>query len=345
MIINQKGIIMKLNINANINKAILFGALSLSMITTPLLAQDANKQFKIGAAVYGLKNEYAQLWAKAIQLHPAVINKQIKLTVFDGRYDHMTQDSQFDTMITQKFDAAIYIAIDSNAGAQVIKKATEAGLPVVASNGPVNSDLVLSFVGSDDVVAGETAARAVLDAMGGKGNVVIIEGPVGQMGPVLRGRGIAQALAAYPDIKVLEQKTANWSREEALNLMQNWLTAHRGQINGVIAQNDEMALGAISALKAMQIDLKNVPIAGIDGISDAIRAVNRGEMILTMRQDADAQAQGAMDVALGYLIGKSYIPQAAIWEKEMIWGDGTNKLYDVPWTKITKDNAEQFLKR
>ena len=323
--------------------------LGLSLLcTSPLtLAEPAKKTYKIGAAVYGLKNEFAQLWVKALKAHPAVKSGLVKLTVFDGRYDHMAQDGQFDTMITQKYDLAIYVPIDSIAGGNVIKKAVAAGLPVVGSNGPVKSDQLVSFIASDDVLGGEIEAEAVIKAMGGKGNVVVLEGPVGQLGPVQRWEGNKKALDRYPDVKILEKKTANWSRAEAMSLMQNWLTAHPGQINGVIGQNDEMALGAIAAIKGAGIDIKTIPVAGIDGITDGIRSVAAGEMVWTVRQDAKTQAQGAMDIALRHLIGESYKPMAEGWKEypEMPYGDGTNKVYGVPWTIVTKDNAQKYLKR
>lgn len=320
-------------------------AATLCVTSVTAFAQAPAKTYKIGAAVYGLRNEYAQLWANAIKDHPAVKSGLVNLTVFDGRYDHMTQDGQFDTMITQKFDGAIYIAIDSIAGGNVVHKAAAAGLPVVTSNSPVKSDQMISYIGSNDVLGGQLEATAVIKRLGGKGNVVVFEGPVGQMGATQRSEGIDSVLKKNPDIKVIERKTANWSRAEALTLMQNWITAHPGQINGVIAENDEMALGAIAALKAANIDPKTIPIAGIDGVTDAIKAISRGEMVLTERQDAKAQAQGALDIMLRHLIGPSYKPQSTIWAqyaKEMPWGDGTAKLYPVPWTEVTKANSAQF---
>lgn len=80
-------------------------------------------------------------------------------------------------------------------------------------------------------------------------------------------------------VKVLERKTANWSRAEAMPLMENWLQKHRGKIGGVIAQNDEMALGAIEAIKSAGLNVNDFSIAGVDGVSDAIRSVQEGEMV------------------------------------------------------------------
>ena len=320
-------------------------AIAFSMALAGGQAVAQQKTYKIGAAVYGMKGEFVQNWANALKDHPAVKSGLAKVTVFDGNYDALTQNNQFDTMVTQKFDAILFIPIDIESGASAVEKAAEAGSPVIGSNTRVNSDKLTAYVGSDDVISGAMEAEAVIKAMGGKGNVVIFEGPIGQSSQIERGKGNQQVLAKYPDVKVLEMKTANWSRAEALSLMENWLTSHQGKIGGVIGQNDEMALGAIEALKARNIDPKTVPTAGIDGITDAILAVKRGEM-MSILQDAKAQSHGALDVALRQLIGADYKPMSPIWEQykaQMPWKDGMEKVYNVPWTPITLENADALL--
>ncbi|MCW8174485.1 substrate-binding domain-containing protein [Verminephrobacter aporrectodeae] len=323
-------------------------ALALSLLATgPALAQQAAKKaYKIGAAVYGLKAEFMQLWVHALKEHPLVKDGSVKLTVFDGKYDALTQNNQFETMITQKYDGILFVPIDVQAGAEAVSKASQANIPVVGSNARVNSDKLLSYVGSNDVIAGEMQAEAVIRAMGGKGNVVILEGPIGQSGQIERRRGNQNTLAQYPNVKLLEMKTANWSRAEALALTENWLTAHAGKINGIIGQNDEMALGAIEAVKAKGIDPKSIPTAGIDGVSDALRAVKVGTMVSVL-QDANAQAQGSLDVLLRKLIGADYKPRAALWTQHgtagLKWDDGAARVYNIPWTPITPQNADVLL--
>ncbi|MGO7206608.1 substrate-binding domain-containing protein, partial [Rhizobium ruizarguesonis] len=214
----------------------------------------------------------------------------------------------------------------------------------IGSNTRVNSDLLTSYVGSDDTISGYMEAKTVLDKLGCKGNVVILEGPVGQSAQISRLEGNKKALAECPDVKVLEDQTANWSRAEAQTLMENWLTAHPKQINGVIGQNDEMALGAIEAIKAAGLDEKSFAIAGIDGITDALRAVKAGEMT-SILQDARAQAQGALDLAIFRAKKSNYKPQSDIWAtyKDMPWNDGKDKNYNVPWTPVTADNVDKLL--
>ncbi|MEO8410852.1 MAG: substrate-binding domain-containing protein [Propionivibrio sp.] len=320
--------------------------LALSIVgSSPALAEKKDS-YTIGAAVYGLKAEFMQLWSNALKEHPAVKDGTVKLTIFDGKYDALTQNNQFDTMVTQKYDGIIFVPIDIEAGAAAVEKAAEANIPVVGSNTRVNSDKLTSYVGSNDVVAGEMEAESVIKAMGGKGNVVILEGPIGQSAQIERRKGNENVLAKNKDVKVLEMKTANWSRAEALSLMENWLTAYPGKINGIIGQNDEMALGAIEAVKAKGIDPKTIPTAGIDGVSDAIRAVKAGNMVSVL-QDANAQAQGALDVLLRAIEGSTYKPRSTIWDaytaQGLSWGDGTAKHYNIPWTPITTENADALL--
>lgn len=301
---------------------------------------------RLAASVQGMMAEFMQLWVRAARLHPAVDRGLATLTVFDGRMDALTQANEFDTIITERFDAIIFIPVDVRAGIEPAKRARAAGIPIVGSNTLLGDrSLYASYIGSDDVEGGKIVARAVVERIHAKGNVVILEGPIGHSAQIQRRQGIAAVLAQFPGVRVLARKAADWSRAEALALMENWLTAYPHQIDGVIAQNDEMALGALESLKAHGVDPATVPVAGIDGITDALEAVKRGEMF-TILQDATAQAQGAIDLALRALIGPSYRPMSSIWQEypgRLDWGDGTRTDYMVPWVPVTRENVDRLL--
>lgn len=318
------------------------GAVSALALLALTMAAEA-KPLKIGVTLYGLKAEFMQLWAAAVKESPAVKNGMVDVTVFDGRYDPLVQQEQFSTMISQKFDAIIFAPIDADAGATAVKMAHDAGIPVVGTNTRANTDLLSSYVGSDDVLSGYLEAKAVLDKIGCKGNVVVIQGPIGISAQIQRSEGNAKALAECPEVKVLEEKTANWSRAEAQALMENWLTRYPGQINGIIGQNDEMALGAIEAVKSQGLNLSDFTIAGIDGITDALLAVKAGEMT-SILQDARAQAMGSLDVA-AKLADPNYKPQSDVWTQypEMPFNDGKSANYNVPWTPVTPANVDGLL--
>lgn len=276
---------------------------------------------------------------------PKWVNFACRFTL-DGRQDAFVQSGLFDTAITEGYDAIIFIPVDINAGNDPVKRAVEAGIPVFGSNTLItDTNLYDSFINSNDVEAGKILAKSVIENMGGSGNVVIMEGMIGQSAQVQRLEGIKETLKEYPDINVLETKTANWSRAEALSLAENWLTAHAGEIGGFIAQNDEMAIGALEAVKADGLDPAKVPVAGVDGITDALLAVKRGEMYTTL-QDADAQAKGAIDLALAALLGDAYKPRAQVWDVNdgpMEWGGGSAQQYSVPWVPVTVENVDDLI--
>ncbi|MDR5904453.1 substrate-binding domain-containing protein [Franzmannia qiaohouensis] len=320
------------------------GSITASLLIGSFAAAD--EPIRVGAATYGLQGEFMQLWSNALQRHPAVESGQVEVTVFDGRYDALVQNNQFESMISRQYDAILFVPIDADACVSAVAMAASAGIPVVGSNALCNTDQLAAYVGSDDVLAGEMLANSVLTQLDYQGNVVILEGPIGQTGQIDRGRGIDKVLSEHPEVSVLERRTANWSRAEAMALMENWLTSHRGQIQGVIAQNDEMAIGAIEAIIASGLSVNDFAIAGADGITDALTAVKEGHME-SILQDADAQAQGGLDVALRLVKGDSYQPLSSIWDEysELEWNGGQSELYYVPWTPVTLDNVEQLLEK
>jgi inositol transport system substrate-binding protein len=166
-------------------------------------------------------------------------------------------------------------------------------------------------------------AEELAKALNGKGNIVILDGPIGQSAQIERKEGIFNVLKKYPDIKVLAEKTANWSRAEGLSLMENWLQAYSGKINGVIGENDEMALGALKALQEKKI---KIPVVGVDGVKDAVSAVKSGDMTATVYQNAIAQGKKSLDVAV-----------------EAAQGKQVEKVYDIPFELVTKENADKYL--
>lgn len=303
---------------------------------------------KIAILMYGMKAEFVQLMNKAAEQHPAVQRGDAKITIFDGRYDPLVQNNQAETAIRTRYDAIIVNPVDFSANVDVVTMANKAKIPVIVTNSRLDTDKATSAVVSDDVKGGYLEAKAVLNKMHCEGNVVIIEGPIGISGQIQRGEGIDKAIAecGTDKINILERKTANWSRAEAIPLMENWLQKYRGRVNGVIAQNDEMALGAIEAIKSAGLNVKDFAIAGVDGVSDALRAVKQGEMV-SFLQDGQGQMQGAIDVALRAVKGEGYQPESSAWQHyqdQLQWNDGQSGLYEIPWTEVTPENVDSLLK-
>ena len=187
----------------------------------------------------------------------------------------------------------------------------------------VNNDQLTAYVGSEDVSAGEEIMQYMIDYMESDTfNIVVIEGPMGQSAQLQRYEGITNVLADYPNIKILAQDTANWSRSEAMTLMETWITTYGDEIDAVVSENDEMALGAREAIEAAGMDL---PCIGIDGITDAVAAVESGKMIASDFQNAEGQITGALETAVKCVNGEDY-------EKE-VW---------IPFEMITPDNYQDY---
>jgi len=305
------------------------------------------KKVRIAVLMYGNKAEFVQLMQRYGKQHPAVTGGLAEITFYDGRYDAAVQNDQAQLAINLKYDAIIVNPLDFEANLDVVTKAKAARIPVIVTNARLNTQEMTSAVDSDDVLGGYIEAKAVLQKLGCKGNLVIIEGPKGGSGEIQRGQGNERAISECPAgaVKILERKTANWSRSEAMDLMQNWLQKHRGRINGVIGQNDEMALGAIEAINSAGLNVHDFAIAGIDGVSDALHAVKRDEMT-SILQDAQAQMHASIDVAMRAVLGPGYKPMSPVWkqyEKDMKWNDGQSRHYLVPWTVVTPKNADELL--
>lgn len=307
------------------------------------------KKARIAVLMYGNKAEFVQLMQTYGKQHPAVTGGLTDVVFYDGRYDAAVQNDQAQLAINAKSDAIIVNPMDFNANIEVVRKAKAARIPVIVTNARLNTEEMTAEVASADVLGGYLEAKTVLRKLGCRGNVVIIEGPKGGSGEIQRGQGNMKAIGECPAgaVKILERRTANWSRAEALDLMQNWLSRHRGTIQGVIGQNDEMALGSIEAIKSAGLNVSSFAIAGIDGVTDALRAVKRGELT-SILQDAKAQMHAAIDLAMRAVLGPGYKPLSPIWkqyEGSLAWNDGQGKHYSIPWTVVTAANVDQLLQK
>lgn len=248
----------------------------------------------------------------------------VELIVNDGEGTADKQIAQCESFVAQGVDAVIISPYDFDACVTAAKVCVDAGIPVFVAKGLIaDMSVVETYVGSNDFNAGTIEMQYIADLLEGKGNIVIIEGPTGVTGAVLRNDGIASVLEKYPDIKVLNSKPADWYRDKAMELMENWIQLG-DKIDAVVSHNDEMALGAYDALEAAGIT--DVPVIGIDGIEAAVKSVGEGKMKASILQDSKTIGEKAIDVAIDLANGKT-----------------VDKEYDIPYQIITKDNYTDFL--
>ena len=231
----------------------------------------------------------------------------VKLIVVDAQDNPAKQLNDIEDLIEQKVDLIIINPCDSDAIVSAVESANEAGIPVITVDRSANGGKVIVHIASDNVAGGRMAAQIIAKALGGKGNVVELVGIPGTSAARDRGKGFEEELKKYPGLKLVAKQVANFNRAEGLTVMENIIQAHP-DIDAVFAQNDEMALGAIEALKEAGM-LDKVIVVGFDAIPDAVEAVKKGEMYATIAQQPFKMGYLAVQKAVEYLSGGPiYIP-------------------------------------
>jgi len=258
------------------------------------------------------------------------------LQVEDGGNDVNKQLSEIQNFIASKVDAIVVNPVDTSATAAITKLAADANIPLVYVNRqPANLDSLppnQAFVASNEVDSGTLETKQICKLLkdGGKGsgaNVYVIEGELSNQAAVQRTQDVKDVIAT-PDcsfIKIIDLQTASWSRDKAQSLMANWLTAGT-PYDAVISNNDEMALGALQAMKAAGVDTSKVIIGGVDATQDGLASMKAGDLKVTVFQDAAGQGKGALDAALALAAGKK-----------------VDRTVFVPFQLVTPDNMAQFM--
>ncbi|WP_312698870.1 ribose ABC transporter substrate-binding protein RbsB [Sedimentibacter sp.] len=231
----------------------------------------------IGLAISTLNNPFfvdleAGAKAKAQELG-------VTLVTLDSQDDSATEMSNVEDLISQGVDIIMINPTDSDAVKSAVEAANKANIPVITLDRGANGGEVVSHIASDNVAGGKLAGEYVIELLGGKGKVVELEGIPGASAARDRGQGFNEAISGT-DIEVVAKQTANFDRAEGLTVMENILQA-QPEIDAVFAHNDEMALGAIEAIKASKRDIL---VVGFDATDDAKAAVESGEMAATVEQ-------------------------------------------------------------
>jgi ribose transport system substrate-binding protein len=275
---------------------------------------------KIGVTVYDMSSFITQ-GKEGMVAFASKNNIQLLWNSAGG--DVSTQASQMEQMIRAKVKAIIIVPVQADSLEPQLKAAKAAKIPVIAVNTTLKSSkLLTSAVLPSDVAAGAQEMEQMAAKLGGKGNIVILQGPLGSSPELDRTKGIESVLAKNPGIKVLAKDTANWGRAEAANKVANWLTSFKGQINGIVAENDDMGLGAVQALKEAKL---SIPVVGIDGIQDGLAAVKSGDFIGSSLQHGRVELAAGLAVALKVAKGEKV---------------KTNYVYTMP--AITPANVASF---
>jgi inositol transport system substrate-binding protein len=322
------------NNRRNFMKKIVVLLLTLSLLTMMVScnkkekAEEKSGTMKIGFCSNNFNDTFQTYINKAAASY-VDMNDDIVITQVDAQEDVIKQQDLINTFIAKGVDALVVVPVDTSAMPPITKAAREAGIPIcyVNRNPYAGKEMPegVYYVGSQEIVAGQLQMEFVGDKLGGKGNVAILIGKLDNEGALKRTEGNETTLASkYPDMKVLAKETGNWQRDQGMGLTENWLTAYGDKLNAILANNDEMALGAVEALKAA--GRTEVLVVGVDAIPDAKTAVKNGSLDATVLQDAVGQGKGSVELIHSVLKGN--LPSDPV-----VW---------VPFVLVTPENLKDF---
>lgn len=287
-------------------------------------AAAAGEPIKIGVSML-----FDDLWLTTLRdamTAYADTQEGVELVMVDSKEDVATQLSQVENFVAQQMDAIILIPANTDATDPMTKLATDAGIPLVYVNRkPVNLPEGVAYVGSDSIVAGRLQMEWIAEKLGGKGNIVIMNGNLAQEAAQMRTAGVKEVAANFPDIKIIKEDTGNWSRDQGLALMENWLSTG-DEINAVASNNDEMAIGAISAIDAAG-KLGQIIVGGVDASPDALAEMDKERLNVTVFQNAAGQGEGGVKAAIALARGEQV--------EQITWID-----YEL----VTPENYKDYMK-
>ncbi len=284
----------------------------------------ANKTLKIGVT-FPILDQFLQKVADGITAEAKTQGVEVTIVAAEEKTD--VQLGQVENFVSQKLDGIIVIPVDTDAAGPMTDAAQGANIPLVYVNRrPADLPAGVPYVGSDSLYAGTVLMEELAKLASAKGNVVILQGDPANEAAVLRTKGCEDVVAKNPGMKVIKKQAGNWYRDKGQSIMENWLQSG-DQIDVVCANNDEMALGAINAIKAAnkKLGAGGILVGGVDATSDALAAMEAGDLSVTVFQDAKGQGGGGV--------------QAVV---KLIKGEAVEDVVDVPYQLVTPENMADF---
>jgi inositol transport system substrate-binding protein len=300
-------------------KKILLAAGFASLMSTTAMAQN------IGVTMALFDDNFLTVLRNGIQAQADAAGLGVQIE--DAQNDVAKQLDQINNFIASGVDAIIVNPVDTSATQAMTDAAAAAGVPLVYVNRqPINLDTLpdnQAFVASQE---SESSRQGFIEQCNqwkaaGKDtvNVYVLQGELSNQAAVQRTQNyydVIEAGECAVTVNVIDQQTANWSRDQAQNLMTNWLSTGAA-FDGVLANNDEMALGALQAIKAAGISMDDVIVSGVDATQDALASMQAGELDITVFQNAAAQGGGALDAAVKLAAGEA-VDQAVFVPFELV---------------------------
>lgn len=231
----------------------------------------------------------------------------VELVYSDANEDVTKQNNDINDMISQGIDALILNPINAESAAPGVEACQEAGIPVITIDRNVNEGNT-AYVGRDNEAMGRLVGEALLEALGGadsaKGKILEIQGTAGDTVMMARRDGFESAFEGVDGIEIVQSAYCDYTRSKAVTATQDLLQAHKEGVVAVYGHNDDMSLGAMQVLEEQGV--KDVMVTGVDGLMEAVMAIDEGKYAITTMNDPGSLLKVAIDTTLKILNGESY---------------------------------------
>ena len=304
-------------------------ACGMAMSMVPVQAEEAKDEINLGVLIYKFDDTYISTVRAAIEKYAEEADVTINLDMQDAQGDQAKQNDQMDILVEKDLDAVLINCVDTGSAQGLADKAKEAGIPAIFFNREPAKEIMEScdglFVGTTaseagvmqgDLLADMWEAHPEYDLNGdGVCQYLVFKGEPGN--PEAEARtsySVSQAEERGMKMENVqgEPVVANWATDQAQNSMEAILAAHEGEIEAVFCNNDDMALGVISALNAVgyntDAEAENwIPVIGVDATDAGVEAINSGKMAATVKQDGEAMGKALIEVAINAANGKDFV--------------------------------------
>ncbi|MFY1027088.1 ATPase [Actinobacillus seminis] len=284
------------------------------------------KNIVIGAPMVSFADKWQTYLQDAIRDFDAQ-HDDVEIKLSDANADPARQLNDVETFIDQKVDALLVVPTDPNIVKVIGRKAKKAGIPLIVVNRKPNDEdmqYVTSYVGSDEIEAGRIQGNYLVNALDGKpAETLILMGVLGLDAVAKRTAGAKEIFAQHSNIKVVSEQEGKWERDRGLTIAENVLAANKN-INVIVSNNDEMAIGALLATRKLGVKDEDIFIVGVDATPDALEYLGKG-LDATVFQSA--QGQGYTGAETAYKIAK---------------GEKVEQVNWVPFELVTPDKKEEY---
>jgi len=287
--------------------------------------EESSSKVVIGCSIQGNQSTFMQYVVAGMYQYAEENPDIVEIKVVYANDDAVTQCTQVETMIQEGIDALVINPVDPDASSPAVDACKAANIPVITVNTTVNNDYVAAHVGSDDVESGRLQMERIISVCGENAKVGYINAVIGHSAQVGREKGYKEVLAKYPTVELVAYDCGNWSGDESMQIVENWLAAGK-EFDAILCQADCQLVGVIQAVKNAGL-LGKIKLAGMDCIDDIMEQIAAGNVDNSIWQDGVGQGYHSVRIAIDAAKG------VAVQD------------YMIPYEVCSVDNYQEYLKK